>query len=79
MEDGKAQARPVRTGVSDLTDTVILEGVEEGDQVITGPFRVLRDLEDGVTVALQDEDEDAQEPGAPSEDAQASTATTGAG
>lgn len=47
FEDGKARARPVRTGVSDLTDTVILEGLAVDDRVIVGPFRVLRDLEDG--------------------------------
>lgn len=47
VEDGVAKVRPVRAGVSDLTDTVILEGLVEGDRVVTGPFRVLRDLEDG--------------------------------
>ncbi len=47
LEGTKARARPVRAGVSDLTDTVILEGLEEGDSIIVGPFRVLRDLDDG--------------------------------
>jgi len=61
LEDGKAKARPVRTGVSDLTDTVILEGLEEDDQVIVGPFRVLRDLEDGNEVKADDAADDDTE------------------
>lgn len=64
MEGGEARARPVRAGVSDLTDTVIVEGLEEGDRVIVGPFRVLRDLEEGKAVTEErDEDEQAQERG----------------
>lgn len=54
LEDGFARARPVKTGVSDLTDTVILEGLEAGDAIITGPFRVLRELEDGKAVTEDD-------------------------
>lgn len=61
LEDGFARARPVKTGVSDLTDTVILEGLDVDDAVITGPFRVLRELEDGKAVTEDDVDgEDAE-------------------
>lgn len=56
LEQGQARARPVRTGVSDLTDTVVLEGLAAGDPVITGPFRVLRDLEDGDPVTEDNAD-----------------------
>lgn len=56
LDGGVARARPVRTGVSDLTDTVVLEGLQAGDPVITGPFRVLRDLEDGDAVTRDDAD-----------------------
>lgn len=59
LDGGEARARPVRTGVSDLTDTVILEGLEVDDQVIVGPFRVLRDLEDGNEVKADDATDDA--------------------
>jgi hypothetical protein len=37
----------VRTGASNLSDTMILEGLTEGDMVITGPYRVLERLKDG--------------------------------
>lgn len=48
--DGAARARAVSVGPSDLTETVILGGLEEGDRVITGPFKVIVDLEDGAAV-----------------------------
>ncbi len=47
MVDGKAAVRPVRTGPSNLADTMILEGVAAGDIVVTGPYRVLERLKDG--------------------------------
>lgn len=44
IRDGKSAAIPVSTGPSDLTHTVILAGLEEGDRVVTGPYKVLVDL-----------------------------------
>lgn len=41
IDDGKAKPIPVEIGSSDLTHTVILQGIKEGDRVITGPFKVL--------------------------------------
>lgn len=51
--DGKAKAVPVRTGVSDLTHTVIEKGIEPGARIITGPFKVLVDLADGKDVKAE--------------------------
>ncbi|MFM7051549.1 MAG: hypothetical protein ACKOYN_05360, partial [Planctomycetota bacterium] len=50
MVDGKAVLTPVRTGASNLSDTMILEGVREGDVVVTGPYRVLERLKDGEAI-----------------------------
>jgi HlyD family secretion protein len=47
MVDGKAQIVPVKTGASNLSDTMILEGLAEGDVVVTGPYRVLERLKSG--------------------------------
>lgn len=47
MVDGRTVVTPVRTGASNLADTMILEGVSEGDVVVTGPYRVLERLKDG--------------------------------
>ena len=42
--DGKAVATPVQTGESDLTHTIILSGLKEGDKVVVGPYKVLDNL-----------------------------------
>jgi HlyD family secretion protein len=42
--DGSAKATPVRTGQSDLTHTIILSGLNEGDKVVVGPYKVLDNL-----------------------------------
>ena len=41
MIDGKAIATPVRKGPSDLTHTVVREGLEPGELIVIGPYRVL--------------------------------------
>lgn len=38
---GKVQARPVSIGPSDLTRTVVLGGLEEGDRIVAGPYKAL--------------------------------------
>lgn len=50
MQDGAAVLTPVRTGPSDLTHTLVTEGLEAGDRVIIGPFKVLEQLEPGAEV-----------------------------
>ena len=57
VEDGEAARRDVKTGIS--SDQEILEGLEAGDTVVTGPFRVLRHLNDGDAVeAIEPEEEE---------------------
>jgi HlyD family secretion protein len=58
VEDGKAVRRDVKTGISSDSDQEILEGLEEGDTVVSGPFRVLRHLNEGDAVEeMEDEEE----------------------
>jgi HlyD family secretion protein len=47
MVDGKAVLTPIRTGASNLSDTMVLEGLGEGDVLVTGPYRVLERLKQG--------------------------------
>jgi HlyD family secretion protein len=47
VENKKVHLRPVKSGISDETSVVILEGIKEGDTVVTGPYRALRDLKEG--------------------------------
>jgi HlyD family secretion protein len=58
VQDGKAVQRPVRTGISDETRVEIVSGVQPGDKVVTGPYRSLRDLEDGERVQVADAKQD---------------------
>lgn len=44
--DGQAKSTAVSIGASDVTHTVILSGLNEGDTIITGPFKVLVTLKD---------------------------------
>ncbi|HWN41380.1 MAG TPA: efflux RND transporter periplasmic adaptor subunit [Thermoanaerobaculia bacterium] len=53
--DGKAVQRAVRTGISDETQVEIVSGVQAGDKVITGPYRSLRDLDDGERILVTDQ------------------------
>lgn len=68
MQDDKAVRKVVRTGISSDSDQEILEGVKEGDLVITGPFRVLRHLDDGDPVKVKPESDDDEDDGEDSED-----------
>ena len=42
--DGKAVVTPVKIGPSDLTHTIIESGVNQGDKIVVGPYKVLDNL-----------------------------------
>ncbi len=44
--DGEARARVVETGASDLTRTIVVKGLGEGQKVISGPFKSLQTMKD---------------------------------
>jgi HlyD family secretion protein len=48
--DGKTVLTPVKTGLSDETSVVILEGLKEGDVVVTGPYRTIKTLKHAAPV-----------------------------
>lgn len=72
--DGKTVATPVRVGPSDLTQTVITEGLSRDDIIVTGPFRVLVDIGNDRAVRDQNEEKNkestAQADAEPAEDDQ---------
>jgi HlyD family secretion protein len=43
--DGKAVVTPVMIGQSDLTHTIILSGLNEGDKIAVGPYKILDKLQ----------------------------------
>lgn len=54
VRDGKAMLTPVAIGPSNLVDTLVLEGVSEGEVVVTGPYKALEKLEHGEAVKPRD-------------------------
>ncbi len=44
VEDGKARFRQVKTGITGVTEIEVLDGLKEGDIIVTGTYRVLREL-----------------------------------
>jgi len=48
----KAVFVPVTTGITGTTDIEVLDGLKEGDEVITGSYKVLRTLKPGSSVKI---------------------------
>jgi len=61
VQDDKAVRRDVKLGLSSDSDQEITAGLEEGETVITGPFRVLRHINDGEDVEQGTEKEEDEE------------------
>ena len=48
----KAEFIPVTTGIMGVTDIEVVDGVREGDQVITGSYKTLRTLKPDARVKV---------------------------
>jgi HlyD family secretion protein len=61
IEDGKAIAHQVETGIQSDEFIEILSGLEEGDEIVTGSYRAIsRDIQNGAVVTVSNsEDEGA--------------------
>ena len=60
IEDGKAIAKQVKTGIQSDELIEILEGLEEGDEVVTGSYRAIsKDLDNGAVVTISNDDEES--------------------
>ncbi len=57
LEDSKAKFVEVTTGIIGESDRQIITGLSEGDQVITGPSRILNTLKEGTVVKKQSKKE----------------------
>ena len=56
-DNGTAKFVPVKTGLSGESSIEIVSGLRDGQQIITGPFKALRDINDGSKVKEQKEKE----------------------
>lgn len=57
IRDGKAKFVQVETGIADQKYIEVVEGLQEGDSVISGPYRILRTIKDEQNVKLSDKKE----------------------
>jgi HlyD family secretion protein len=52
IRDRKATFVPIATGITGTSDMEVLDGLKEGDEVITGSYKVLRTLRPGSSVKI---------------------------
>lgn len=55
VENEHARFRPVRVGIAGQSFFVVKSGVSKGEQVVSGPFKVIGDLKDGDRVRIKQE------------------------
>jgi hypothetical protein len=53
VKDGRAAETHVSVGIASTQHFELLDGLAEGDKLITGPTRMLKDLKDGSAVKLR--------------------------
>lgn len=56
VKDDKVQFAPVTTGLAGDSNIEIVKGLSEGQQIVTGPFRAMRELKEGSKVREQKEE-----------------------
>jgi HlyD family secretion protein len=52
VRNKKAEFVPVETGVSGISDIEVLKGLKEGDEIVTGSYKVLRTVRPGARVKV---------------------------
>ena len=50
---------PVKLGIKGESDVEVLEGLSEGDEIVTGSYRILRTMKDGDVVKVDNHDAEA--------------------
>jgi HlyD family secretion protein len=61
INEGEAAVRAVETGISDELYVEILDGLAEGEEVIIGPYRTLKNLHAGDAVKTEEKEETEDE------------------
>jgi HlyD family secretion protein len=52
IRNKKAEFVPVQTGIAGTTDIEVLGGLKEGDEIVTGSYKVLRTMKPGTSVKI---------------------------
>ena len=58
IKDGKAKFVQVSTGIADQKNIEVTEGLNEGDTVVSGPYRILRTIRNNEAVEILPKDND---------------------
>lgn len=53
VSQGKAVFRKVETGITGSTDIEVLSGLKEGDEIITGSYKVIRTIRNDARVKIE--------------------------
>lgn len=53
VSDGKAVFREVKTGITGTTDIEVLNGLKEGEEIITGSYKVIRTIRNEAKVKIE--------------------------
>jgi HlyD family secretion protein len=52
VKDGRAEFRKVETGITGATDIEVLKGLEDGDHIITGSYKIIRTIRNDTRVKV---------------------------
>jgi HlyD family secretion protein len=52
VENGRAHFKPVKVGISSQKYFEVLSGLEDGEEVVSGNYRAIRDLKDEQRVKI---------------------------
>ena len=52
IRNRKAEFMPVDTGITGTTDIEVLKGLKDGDEIVTGSYKVLRTMRPGAGVKV---------------------------
>ena len=61
VRNKKAEFVPVETGITGTTDIEVLRGLKEGDEIVTGSYKVLRTMKPGASVKIDNTSTGADE------------------
>jgi len=60
-DHGKVQKKTITVGMSDDANTEIKTGLKEGEEVITGPYSLLRTMREGDPVRIKPPDKNEKD------------------
>jgi HlyD family secretion protein len=52
VRNKKVEFTPIQTGITGVTDIEVTSGLQEGDEIVTGSYKVLRTLKPGASIKI---------------------------